>query len=96
MDIQDLLGKHAAMELPPFPVDDLFSEWMEELIEVDAYYFGLASSSASGYLQPVNTSYFDDLKTQLLQIVPSEEDKEIYALSVTYIKSLEDVVDYLK
>lgn len=95
MDIKKILAEHVERKLPSFPVDDEFSEWVEELIETDAYYFGLASSYINGEIKPYKCEYFSDLKSKFERIQPIKSDIEIYESSSAYLESLSKIIAFL-
>lgn len=92
MDAQNILEKHKQLKLPAFPNDDDFSNWVEELIELDAYYYGLITSG----LKTFDINLLDDLKRRLFRFEVLEDDKSIYRECEAYIVSLESIVQIIQ
>ena len=95
MDLKEVIKKHEKRRFPPFPEDDEFSEWLEELIETDAYYMGLALTKESGGKVVVNEKHLRKLKSELIKF-SHVEDKLIYIMSAEYIHPLEKLIAEMK
>lgn len=84
------------MKLPSFPNDDEFAEWVAELIELDGYYYGLASSILSGGRKHYDAHLLQDLKQRLLGFKNLEDDNSIYKECEKYLNSLEGLVKLIQ
>ncbi len=96
MDLKDLYNKHKELELPEFPENDEFAEWVEELIEMDAYYVGLISSRLSGSREEIDESHFIKMNENLKQYTSIKADKDIYDQCIKYMKSLYSLIELAK
>jgi hypothetical protein len=96
MNEKNIIENHRKAKFPSFPSDDSFAEWVEELIELDAYYYGLALSCLSGELKLYDGSLFQDSKQKLLMFKNLERDKSIYRECEEYLESLSNIVDLIK
>lgn len=93
MDLKNLYEKHKKLRFPDFPENDKFSEWIEDLIEVDAYYAGLILSKLGGSKEKIDKSHFIKLKSDLGQYASIQSDKGIYNQSFLYIESLSELIE---
>ena len=96
MDTNSILEKHKATKLPSFPHDDDFADWFEELIELDGYYYGLATSILGGDIKPYDVHLFQDLSHRLISFKNIEEDEDIYIECEEYFNSLESIVKLIQ
>ncbi len=84
------------ISLPSFPNDEDFAERIEELIELDGYYYGLALSFVNGERKKCDIDAFLSLKERLLKYKNLENDSNTYNEAELYIYSLEKIVNLLK
>jgi hypothetical protein len=93
--LQSLFEMHKGLTFPEFPQDDRFSEWVENLIEVDGYYAGIVSSAIKGKYVRINLGPLQNLKDELPLFKDIEEDDRIYQNSIKYLSSLENILRLL-
>ena len=96
MDTKSILEKHKETKLPSFPNDDDFAEWVEELIDMDGYYYGLATSILGGDIKPYDVQLFQDLKHRLYNFKNLDDDEDIYIECEKYLNSLETIVKLIQ
>jgi hypothetical protein len=89
--LKRLLAEHKKLKLPEFPQDDKFSEWVEELIETDAYYVGLVSTLSEGGKVRLNNIALNQMRNKLTAFKDSDE-QEIYDDCTNYLNSLDRLV----
>ena len=93
--LSELASAHMRLSFPEFPEDDDFADWMSELVEVDAYYFGHAETLiAGGTPSGVSDKELHDLtsKFELFAGIKGE-DGAIYLDCKRYMASLRALVD---
>lgn len=96
MDLKNLYSKHKVLGLPEFPENDEFAEWVEELIEMDAYYAGLISSQINGSMDILDENHYSRMNDRLKKYASIEEDKEVYNQCLEYMKSLGHLIKAVK
>ncbi len=96
MDTKNILEKHKKAKFPSFPDDDDFAVWVEELIELDGYYYGLALSLINGEKKRYDITAFFDLKKRLSNFKTLEDDQNIYQACEQYLDSLEKIVNLIQ
>ena len=82
---------------PPFPENDIFSEWMVELIETDAFIVGLSKQAEAGQYINIRQieNQFSNIKISFENIpkeVLSADDKQTYDSSRKYLMLLDGLV----
>ena len=93
VELEERLAEHEDMLFPEFPDDEAFADWVEELFEIDDYYFGLLSSIAQGQEEAIDKNLFNGLKDNLEQFADIKSEQKIYRDSVAYLDSLENLID---
>lgn len=97
MNLLKILSQHEQLRFPEFPNDNGFANWVTDLIEVDAYYVGLAKHCVNGgRIKTINFKFYDDLKKNLLKYSNIVEDRDVYVACCRYLDSLGVIVDVLK
>ncbi|MCH5720505.1 hypothetical protein [Niabella hibiscisoli] len=96
MNTHSILEKHKKLKFPPFPNDEDFSLWVEELVELDAHYYGLVTSIVVGGLKAFDINLLEDLKQRLIKFEVLEDDKDTYRECEAYIVSLENIVQVIR
>lgn len=97
VDLKERLAEHEDVVFPEFPEDAEFANWVDELFEVDDYYFGIISAMIEeDQLEPVDKTSFDRLKEQLFRFEDLEDDQRIYSDCQAYLDSLESLLDLLE
>lgn len=96
MDARDkLLSAYKALKelsFPEFPGDDALSDWLADLIEMDAFYAGLAQSVLSGYAVEYDLHELDSFYQRLAEITNLQnKDKRIYEHCCQYLRALDAV-----
>lgn len=96
MNKKEILEKHKNIKFPSFPNDDNFANWIEELMELDGYYYGLVVSILEGEKRKCDDTLFNQIKQRLYEFKDLEDDSEIYRQSEAYIASLEMLIGLVK
>jgi hypothetical protein len=92
MNAKEILEKHRSAKFPSFPDNDDFANWVEELTDLDGYYYGLATSLLAGEKKHYNVNLFQEMKQRLYKFRNLEADKEVYQECEKYLSSLENIV----
>jgi len=92
----DILKWHENLRVPEYPQNDELANWVEDLYEIDPYYFGLAESLVrGGIIKAIDRSHFEKLENSLKNIKINKEDFPIYEQCVNYLASLKRVISLL-
>ena len=94
--LEKLIAEHKKLKLPGFPEDDSFAEWVEELIESDGYYIGLAISLVNKEKISVDYEHIERLRKDLPKFNVLSEEREIFDECTEYIESLGRIVTEMK
>jgi hypothetical protein len=94
--LRKLINEHKELRIPEFPEDDSFAEWVEELIETDGYYIGLATSLVNKERVSINYEHLEKLKQNLIEFNTLSEEKGIIKQCTKYLKSLEEIIIEIK
>lgn len=86
---------HTDIPYPEFPENEILSDWLVELFEVDPYYMGIADSIVRGYhLQDMNKIAIFNLESALDDIIVDKIDEEILIKCKRYVKSIFMVLSF--
>lgn len=96
MNAKEILEKHRSAKFPSFPYNDDFANWVEELTDLDGYYYGLVTSLLAGEKKPYNLNLFQEMRQRLYKFRNLEDDKEVYQECEEYLKSLEAIVKLIE
>lgn len=96
MNVTEILEKHRSAKFPSFPENDDFADWVEELTDLDGYYYGLATSLLAGEKKRYNVNLFKEIKQKLYKFRYLEDDKEVYRECEEYLSSLENIVKIIQ
>lgn len=89
----DMLGRHKSKPMLEFPENDEFAEWVEDALETDAYYVGLASSGIEEFQTRANLTFVSDLEKKLSKFAAkSEEERDFLERARAYLLSLKALV----
>lgn len=92
MNAKEILEKHRGVKFPSFPDNDDFAEWVEELTDLDGYYYGLATSLLAGEKKTYSVNLFQEMRQRLYEFRNLEDDKEVYQECEDYLNSLEIII----
>lgn len=80
------------LPFPEFPDDDALSDWLADLVEMDAFYAGLAQSVLSGHAVEYDLHELDSFHQRLATITGlQDKDKKIYEHCCQYLSALDAV-----
>lgn len=96
MNTKEILKKHKEVKFPSFPDNDDFANWVEELTDLDGYYYGLAASILEGEKKPYDANLIQEMKQRLFKFRNLDDDKEVYRECEEYLNSLETIVKLLE
>ena len=78
MNVKEILKKHRSAKFPSFPENDEFANWVEELTDLDGYYFGLATALLVEAKKSYNVNLFQEMKQKLYEFRNLQDDKGVY------------------
>jgi Leucine-rich repeat (LRR) protein len=93
MNLDQLYNKHKVLKIPDFPENDDFAEWIERLIEVDAYYSGIAASLVGGKKTKIDRSELDELIISFSSFSSIKRDVEVFDQCDKYLRSLKKLIE---
>src|SRR5690606_10656146 len=92
MDLKEILDHHQRLPIPDFPANSYFAEWVEDLFELDGYYYGVAVSRLNGDRLNCNPEPFLNLKKTFEEFRYSPGDERVFTSCKRYLDSLERIV----
>lgn len=90
----NVIKDHRRLEFPSFPDDEELCEFIADLAEVDAYYFGLAESAVPQKQAEIDLKPLEVIEARLMS-VDSARDERTYKYCVQYVGSLRKLAESL-
>lgn len=85
-----------ALQIPPAPDSGELAEWRADLIEMDAFYAGIASTVLNGGAVKHHLEDLDTLAATLRSIQPrTERDRQSYEAGWVYLNCLQEIREAL-